>query len=44
MSAIYKHCTISSSGCSGMQSIHALLIGGVYLAVGVAVCKASIFN
>ena len=28
MPAIYMHCTISSSGCSGMQSICALLIGG----------------
>ena len=25
--AIYMHCTISSSGCSGMKSICALLIG-----------------
>ena len=48
------HCTISSSGCSGMQSICArLLEGSIWLlyicnvldiAVGLAVCKASMLN
>ena len=52
--SIYMHCTRSSSGCSSMQGICAWLTGGFIcllyicivldLAVGVVVCKASIFN
>ena len=52
--SIYMHCTRSSSGCSGMQGIYAQLTWGsicllyicavLYLAVGVAVCKASMLN
>ena len=52
--SIYMHCTRSSSGCSSMQGIYAWLTGGFIcllyicivldLAVGVMVCKASIFN
>ena len=37
-------CTRSSSGCSGMQGICAQLPGDLDLAVGVAVCKASVLD
>ena len=52
--SIYMHCTISSSGCSGMQGICTQLTGGsicllyictvLDLVVGVVVCKASVFD
>ena len=52
--SIYMHCPRSSSGCSSMQGIYAWLTGGsicllyicivLDLAVGVAVCKASVLN
>ena len=52
--SIYMYCTTSSSGCSSMQCICAQLTGGsicllyicivLHLAVGVAVCKASVLN
>ena len=52
--SLYMHCPRSSSGCSSMQGICAWLTGGsiclIYicivldLAVGVAVCKASVLD
>ena len=39
---IYMYCTISSHRCSSMQGICAWLTGGLDLAVGVVVCKASL--
>ena len=47
LSAFYIYisiCTRSSSGCSGMQGICVQLSGDLDLAVGVAVCKASMLN
>ena len=54
LSSIYMHCPRSSCGCSGMQGIYSQMTGGsicflyIYivldLAVGVAVCKASLLN
>ena len=42
--SIYMHCTRSSSSCSGMKLICAWLTGGLDLAVGVVVCKASMLE
>ena len=47
LSAIYMHCTRSSSRCSGMQGIYAQVLGGpsafgIYMCIGLSIYRCAI--